>query len=257
MENDLRSPVAGTKIISFNADNAIANLESDAYKRWELQPHPINPERFKKLQEALERLSKNPDDHGPGNGSSLEEKNEWASYAKAEEERKAFLEASYNRFRLSAVPEFPSPNPKHFEYEEVEFPLPSGQSIKQPVAHVREASKLPELFHKTDTYASAPNQMTVGTNTENDDREHIQESKQNLFTRSDVEAERKIYVSKLIQRTKPRTSIPQEGQKVNVSYYGLLFPGTVVKRNLGSGTFTIRFEDNTVNDFPINSIVLR
>ena len=251
MERECKGDGSVSKLNKFDAEAAVQSLESEGRNRWEHQLNPVRPEKFKKLKEALERLTTLPESTGM---AARDDKNEWSSYAKAEEERKAFLEATYNRFRIGAVPEFPCPNLDNFEYEEVEFPLPSGGTVKQPVAHVRETPLLPDLSRKTDSYKSAPNQMNVGTNTDIDDRGAIAASK---GAKSDNIDERNGFVSHLINRTRVKENIPQEGQKVQVSYYGLLFPGTIVKRNMGAGTFTIRFDDNTMNDFPLNSIVWR
>ena len=240
----------------FDAESAIKNLEHEGSQRWELDPRPIPSEKYQKLKEALENLSKLPDPL-PASRRNAEESdaaNEWSSYAQREEERRRIIESSYRRFRTSSFPESAQPQSDHFEYEEVDFPLPTGECVKQPVAHMKDPSAPTPPYARPDVFRSGIDQTTVGTNTIINERDTILEARKRIA--SPDPHERDSFVAQLVAKTKPKPLVIHEGQRVSVSYFGILFPGTVVRRNMGAGTLTVRFDDNTSNDFPIHTIVL-
>ena len=239
----------------FDAESAIKNLESEGVQRWELQPRPLPPEKYRKLKEALESLSTLPQPTSRNESTDeAREANEWSTYAQREEERRALAESTYKRFRIATkVPEPVPPQADLFEYEEVEFPLPSGEVVKQPVAHIKQPFSLTPPYALTDVYWSGVDQLTVGTNTDINERSAILSARNRI---KEGDGGRESFVAQLVAKSKPKPLAIREGQRVSVSYFGIMCPGTVVKRDHGAGTVTVRFEDCTSNDFPIHAIVL-
>lgn len=250
IENDLKS--RSTQIIprnmdKFDADNAVKSLETEGVKRFSEKLYQIPADRYKNLKLVLDSLSSSENEPKKSEITSDLDNNEWSTYAKAEEERRAFVEAAYRRFRIGPVPESVKPHSDKFEYEHVDFTLPSGEIVQQPVAHMRDPPAPKSKNHIFDDYRASTVRETVGVNTSPQDSPTVGDEP--------LEEERRAFIARLVHKARSTRTI-QEGQKVNVSAYGLMFPGTIVKRHIGEGTFTIRFEDNTVSDFPIHSIVL-
>jgi hypothetical protein len=231
----------------FDAENTINTIEGEARKAWEDSPPPISKERYVKLRAALDSLSRKQEAVPVASSSSTPSGNEWSSFAKAEEERRAFLEATYRRFRLGPVPEISAPNRESFDYEHVDFSLPSGEKVQQPVAYVRTEAHINSDLR--DRYRSSSNAFTVGVNTECTLVDVDQPA------REPCGLERDAFVSQLISRTSQKDTCLAPGQRVSVSYFGVYFAASVVKRNVGSATFTVRFDDGTVNDFPLHAII--
>lgn len=251
IENDLKSRsyqgVAPRNMNMFDADDAVKSLENEGVKRFSEKLYQIPADKYKNLKLALESLSNAENDTRKSDITTSLDANEWSAYAKAEEERRAFVQAAYRRFRIGPVQEVVKPNSDKFEYEHVDFTLPSGEIIKQPVAHMRDPPAPVPQDHIFRDYTARPERETVGVNTTDQDSP--------VFGDEPLEDERRAFIARLVHKARSTPTI-REGQKVNVSAYGLMFPGTVVRRNIGEGTFTIRFEDNTVSDFSIHSIVL-
>ena len=173
-------------------------------------------------------------------------RNDWSHFERLEAERRAFVEASYRRFRTGSVVSAPEPHRNNFDYDDVEFELPSGETIKQPVAYPRSPTRVG---------MGPPTLNSVGINTTSlvpDDRSRFPSPPPSGNT-----DERSEYISKLVQSKVRDPPLISAGQRVDVCYYGVHFSGVVVKRNVGLETFTIRFNDGAVNDFPLSSIIIK
>ncbi len=235
---------------SFDAESAIKSLESEGSDRWRSNTRALSDDQYQRLRQTLVNLSQEPDlskhDQEPP-----ADQNEWAAFAKAEEERRAFLESAYKRFRIGSTPVIQKPQSNLFDYEEVDFHLPCGEKVKQPVAHIRNINP-DKVF---ESYRSGLNQTTVGVNTEETDRPAIEELRKSSESLLPSEDQRTALIAHLVKKTSTFPKPIEPGQRVHVQYHGLMFPGTVVRRNIGSSTFTIRFEDDSTNDFPMHAIV--
>ncbi len=241
---------------NFDAEDAIRSLESEGVNRWELNPNPVHRHKYKKLLEAIESLSKPYEIDSRGVVNIDATANEWSEFAKMEEERREHIQASYKRCRGEGLTECHGPQTELFDYEEVDFPLPSGETIKQPVAHFRDSPRLTNSYHLTDVMRASDRKFNVATNTVINEWESIEDARKSILPESQLEnQDRDSYVAYLVEKTKSKPVILNSGDRVGVVYYGLTFPGTVVSRNMGAGTITVRFDDNTVNDFPIHTIV--
>ena len=136
-----------------------------------------------------------------------------------------------------------------FDHTNIDFPVQSGDVVQQPVAYVRD----PDSVRRVSTGGAA---ASVGVNTVESSPDLIDSSRLKALPPTD--AERNAYLSQLVSsKSTSQAGSVHAGRSVDVCYYGVHFPGYVVKRNVGSGTFTIKFDDGTINDFPIHAVMLK
>jgi hypothetical protein len=244
--------------LSFDADNIVMQVEDEAKEQWASLPDKSSEFRAK-LQKAHDILSKKSvsanKSEAPKPNISNASKNEWETFARLEQERREFMEASYRRFRCGPVPVGPVPMGEHFEYDHAEIEVTPGEFVEHPVAFVRE----PNVAGKVDVerYRSDVNRFTVGINTDASDSQGIKDSRLPSVNPTPLEIDRKAFLCDLVSKKSMNVSPLIPGRMVEVSYYGVFFSGIIIRRNIGSGTVTIRFDDETENDFPLHAIRFR
>lgn len=242
--------------LSFDAMNIVSKVEGEVREKWDASPPEAESDFQCKLRKAHELLSKKADSitkEPIARFQTDDSKNEWDTFARLEEERRAFIEASYRRFRCGPVPDAPLPMRDHFDYDHTDITLASGDVVQHPVAFVREPNILDHHAGK-DRYRSDVNRFTVGVNTDEVDSQAIEETRKPLVHPQPREVDRQAYISNLVQKKAMSVDPIRPGRTVEVAYYGVSFPGVVLKRNIGSGSVSIRFDDGTENDFPLHAI---
>lgn len=264
VDNQLRDaarlPFMRSHEIQYDGYNIVKAVEDEARKDMEGVPKSPSPEMKKRIGKALNVLLKPAEKPKASDSFNVKERNEWSHFEKLETQRREFLEATYRRFRCGPIPDVQVPNGSIFEYQNVDFPLESGEVIQQPVASIRLTLPDPQkAVESVERYRSDQNSFTVGLNTTSSAAE-IQSPPKPPMRSSPPPAgvDRDAFVAQLVLRKSagvPQTIEP--GQEVSVCYYGVNFPGIVLKRNLGPGTFTVRFDDGTVNDFPLHAITTK
>ena len=162
--------------------------------------------------------------------------NEWSRFEEIENERKQFIEAAYRRFRIAPVVAPDPPLNTIFDYESAAFTLPNGEKVTQPIASIKMNPGTHELQRKTDSGSASMGAPPAD---------------------AECNIDRESFISSLILKSAKDPLTLNPGQEVTVLYYGISFPGIVSKRNIGSGTFTIRFDDGTTNDFPLHAICIK
>ena len=220
---------------SRDAYATVLELEASANEAW---TPALSPSRMmSKLNRALELVDRKVKE--PRRTDASPETcvtNDWSHYEKVEAERRAFVEASYRRFRTSDSVRFREPQKQAFDYESLDFELPCGEVVSQPVAFPR--SRIHSELH------------SIGVNTAD------QPPRGDLLIEHELATKRNEFMSRLIQSKVKDSPVIRPGDTVEVCYCSVHFPGTVVSRNVGSETFTIRFQDQSVKEFPLSSIVL-
>ena len=247
-------PKISSNVPCFDADNLVDKVEEEVRESWDSETSRETSDFRKKLLKAHELLAKKsnsaPKPQVPRTVSTVTN-NEWSTFAKFEQERRDFVEASYRRFRCGPVPEGPVPMRDQFDYDRTEMELSSGEKVQHPVAFIREAS-----LHK-DGFKSDVNRYTIGINTEAVDSDAIRESRLPPANSKPLEIDRQAFLSDLISKKAMMADPIKPGRTVEVSYYGVTFTGVVLKREIGSGSVTVRFDDGTESDFPMHAIMMK
>lgn len=192
-----------------------------------------------RLKRALSVISRRLESPLPrANALKGEIRNDWAEFDKFETERRQFVEASYRRYRLGA-------HKGPFEAVDQFCVLDEHISVHPPSdpTPICATQAVTRISQSTNTEIPQANLVTLPLEPVNRDQE------------------RKDFVSRLVSsKTKASSSVcgtVAEGQAVEVCYYGIHFPGEVIGRNFGNGTLRVRFNDGTINDFPISSVTFR
>ena len=229
------------------------------------QKKELNAFAFAKLNKALDTVTKRMEaPPTPRRDSDRVSHNDWTYFAKLEAERRAFVEASYRRYRIAAVDPPPRPNLAKFDYDVAEMPRGGSNTLTQPIAYPKRFDlkkayddELEILRAEACDVCSPRNKkaVSVATNTLPQPTPYPRERPECNFANKNME--RESFVSKLVSSKITHrdwgTLIP--GQTVQVCYYGVHFPGIVLQRNVGNGTFKVQFDDGTINDFPIHAII--
>ena len=243
IQEAVRLPPKCIELPSRDAYKTVLELEASANEEW---TPALSPTRMlDKLNRALEVVDKQRKSVSKKVEESPEGsiRNDWNHFEKVEAERRAFVEASYRRFRTSppevSVMEV-SRHVDRFDYDTLDFTLPSGDVISQPVAFPREPSrhvaglKIDRSSNTCDEVKASPEISTCPME------------------------ERRNFISKLVSsKSKDPPPLIRSGDRVEVCYCGMHFPGTVLRRNVGMETVTIQFDDSSVKDFPISCIILK
>ena len=232
------------------------------------QKKELNAFAFAKLNKALDTINKRMEaPPTPRRDSERGSRNDWTNFAKLEAERRAFIEASYRRYRIGPVDPVPRPNTSKFDYDIAEIPRGDSNTLSQPIAYPKQFDlkkayddELEALRVDACDVCSPRNKkaVSVATNT-------LPQATPGPYSRKDVpeynignrNVERESFVSKLVasKSTHRDCGTLSPGQNVQVCYYGVHFPGIVLQRNVGNGTFKVQFDDGTINDFPIHAII--
>lgn len=162
--------------------------------------------------------------------------NEWSSFEKLETERKQFVEAAYRRFRIGPLEPPLEPLPNVFDYETAEYILPNGDKVTQPLA----------------SFKTVP--TTLGNWTIPD--EQAVSRGRISYEKSDV-MDRETFLAKLVSKSVKDSPTLHPGQEVIVIYYGVSFPGIILRREFRTGTFVVQFDDGTTSEFPLDAIRIK
>lgn len=261
---------------SFDPDQTVKEVEDWAKSQFEPldKKKAVNAYSFAKLNKALDVISRRLEDPLPSKKRFDKScRNDWTYFEKIESERRAFVEASYRRYRLGEIDRPPRPKPEYFDYDQVEMKEDDqGASKQQPIAFAK----------RFDLKKAYDEELHAIRHTAEDEREWARtqrecfghhasgggvataEPPRGITTAGGTAAtykcpiEREAFVSKLVS-TKNRHELCatlSPGQSVSVCYYGIHFSGTILQRNIGNSTVRVQFDDGTVNDFPIQSIVV-
>ncbi len=230
------------------------------------QKRELNAFAFSKLNKALDVITKRIDEPPTHrHGSDRVPHNDWTYFANLEAERRAFLEASYRRYRLGPVDPLPRPHSNKFDYDVAEIGHGVSSASTQPIAYPKRFDlkqayddELEVLRAEECSVCSPRNKKTVNmaTNTLPEPTPYRRQEVP-AFNYANRDVERESFVSKLVssKSTHRDCGTLSPGQNVQVCYYGVHFPAIVLKRNIGNSTFKVQFDDGTINDFPIHAII--
>jgi hypothetical protein len=226
----------------------------------------LNAFTFAKLTKALDLVTKLIDaPPTPRRSLDRASQNDWTNFARLEAERRAFVEASYRRYRIGPIDPPPRPHTAKFDYDVAEIPRGESGTSTQPIAYPKRFDlkrayddELEMLRAEACEVCSPKNGKSVskGTNTLPNpytcDRQDVPD-----YSYANREVERDSFVSKLVtsKNMHRECSTLTPGTNVQVCYYGVHFPGIILQRNVGNGTFKVQFDDGTINDFPVHAII--
>ena len=219
---------------SFDPEYTVREVEEKINKEYQLSSssRKLPPATFSKLNRALEIITKRLEEPLPSEINPEKSiRNDWAHFEKVEAERRAFVEATYRRYRAGESPRLSE------DIDQAQF-----DSIR-PTLRKNPEPSTPHHPIKTGTV-----QVGMGVNTDTSPPQAIQST----------QLDRDSFVSNLVtKKSKHRDcSTLNSGQRVEVCYYGIHFPGIIIQRNIGNASVKVEFDDGTINDFPLQSIII-
>jgi hypothetical protein len=254
---------------SFDPIETVREVEDWAKSQFEPleKKKAVNAYSFAKLNKALDLISRRIED--PVHSQKRFDKpsrNDWTHFEKLESERRAFIEASYRRYRIGEIDRPPCPKPEYFDYDRIEMKDSSStddKPIDQPIAFakrfdLRKAYDEELNLLKKSTPVDEIRHRSVGMEKNEDIRCDLPPRPSAHAANYNCPVQREAYVSQLVSNKAAHRlcSTLTSGQNVSVCYYGVHFPGIVLQRNIGNGTIRVQFDDGTVNDFPLHCIVV-